>query len=120
MSKKRSITLIARQLRKNQTPEENLLWKHLRNRKLNRLKFLRQFPIVYDIDFQGNKQFFIADFYCSEKKLVIELDGKIHDFQKEYDEFRSSILRDLGLKVLRIKNEELENLKVVLRKIIES
>ena len=51
--------------------------------------------------------FFIPDFYCAEKKLVIELDGKIHDFQKQKDQDREAILRDLGLNILRIKNDEI-------------
>jgi very-short-patch-repair endonuclease len=117
MEEKKTITQLARDLRKNQTNSEKILWQNLRARKLNDLKFNRQFPIVYGRNFDGTSHFFIADFYCHEKKLVIELDGKIHDFQKEYDKERDSILNQLGLDVIRIKNEELENISQVLEKI---
>lgn len=59
----------AKELRKSMTIAEKILWKHLRNNKLNGLKFRRQHPL--DI--------FIADFYCHPKRLIIELDGGIHD-----------------------------------------
>jgi leucyl-tRNA synthetase len=68
---------------------------------------LRQHPIVYG----GNKDredFFVADFYCHEKKLVIELDGGIHNEQKLYDENRDEIINELGIHVLRMKNEIME------------
>lgn len=98
------------------TPEEKLLWANLRNRKFKGLKFLRQHPIVYDrINFKP--LYFIADFYCAEKKIVIELDGKIHDFQKDYDDRRDKIVSNSGLTVLRIKNEEMEDVSLVLKKI---
>jgi len=117
MEERKNITQLARDLRKNQTSSEKILWMNLRNRKLNGFKFNRQFPIVYGRDFNGTSHFFIADFYCHEKKLVIELDGKIHNFQKEYDKERDSIINQLGLNVIRIKNEELENISKVLEKI---
>ncbi len=106
----------ARNLRKNMTPEEKLLWANLRNRRLLGLKFLRQHPIVYET-INYKPLYFIADFYCAEKRLIIEVDGKIHDFQKDYDERRDEILSNAGLKVLRIKNEELEEVSLVLQKI---
>ena len=56
----------------------------------------------------------IAD---SQEKLIVELDGKIHEFQKEYDKERDFILNQLGISVIRIKNEELENISKVLKKI---
>jgi leucyl-tRNA synthetase len=59
----------------------------------------------------------VADFYCYEKKAVIELDGPVHEKTEEYDDFRDSELQDLGLRVLRIKNEELENMNEVLKRI---
>lgn len=107
----------ARELRKNPTPAENLLWKHLRKRQLLNCKFLRQYPIVYK---QRNRRrfFFIADFYCSEKKLVIELDGKIHDFKKNYDYNRDLVLSELQLTTLRIRNEELKNIEKVKEQIL--
>lgn len=99
------IIKLARKLRQKQTPEETILWKYLRNRKLLGKKFLRQHPIIYD-EYMGDASFFIADYYCHEYKLVLEIDGKIHDFQKERDRQRDQIAIDYGLKVLRIRNEE--------------
>ncbi len=106
----------ARKLRKEMTPEEKVLWAYLRNRRFKGLKFLRQHPIIYE-RINNKPLYFIADFYCAEKKLVIEVDGEIHDFQKDYDERRDEILTNAGLTVLRIKNEELENVSLLLRKI---
>jgi leucyl-tRNA synthetase len=106
----------ARELRQKMTDAESLLWINLRNRKFHGLKFLRQHPIVYDM--HNNKPlYFIADFYCAERKLIIEVDGKIHDFQKEEDQHREEILKSLKLTVLQIKNEEVGNVRAVLDKI---
>jgi very-short-patch-repair endonuclease len=117
MAIKKFMVDLSRSLRKNQTPEEARLWRYLRKRKLKNLKFLRQHPIVVGGS-EFRPEFFIADFYCAEKRLVIELDGEIHDFQKEYDQDRDSIMRELGLRVLRIRNSEIEDLDSVLRKIL--
>jgi very-short-patch-repair endonuclease len=106
----------SRKLRSNLTESEKKLWKELRNRKLEGYKFLRQHPIIYKADYKG-LNYFVADFYCNEKKAVIELDGPIHDSNVEYDEFRDSELKDLGIKILRIKNEDLNNMKEVLQRI---
>ncbi len=116
MSKRQTIEL-ARQLRRGATKEEQVLWQLLRNRKLNGLKFNRQHPIIYGVDGHNDK-FFVADFYCAAKKLVIELDGKMHDFQIEYDQNRTAVLNSLGLTVLRIKNEVFKD-KFEVLKIIE-
>ncbi|MDP4224517.1 MAG: DUF559 domain-containing protein [Bacteroidota bacterium] len=107
----------AQDLRRNMTDSEKLLWKELRNRKLSGYKFLRQHPILY----QGNLKrfnYFVADFYCDEKKTIIELDGPIHETSEEYDQFRDSELKSKGLHILRIRNEELKNLDKTLEKII--
>ena len=99
-----------RELRQESTEAEKLLWAELRNKKLNGLKFRRQHPIDK----------FVADFYCHEKKIVIELDGSIHDekINKEYDEARTAMLAGLNVIVLRFKNEDItNNLKEVLKKI---
>lgn len=84
-----------------------MLWQRLRARKINGLKFLRQYPVVYQ-SINHQLFYFIADFYCAEKKLVIELDGKIHEQTKEYDENRDFILNEMKLNVVRFKNEEIE------------
>ena len=115
-SRKRIIEL-ARELRKNSTPAEKLLWTELRNRQLNRAKFFRQHPLIYEED-RGRLHFFIADFYCAEFKLVIELDGKIHEKQKYYDRERDLIIERLGLKVVRFKNEETDDMGTLLGKIV--
>jgi very-short-patch-repair endonuclease len=109
------ITETVRLLRRDQTSSENILWQILRNRKFEGKKFVRQHPIK--VEYQGKIRFFIADFYCHEKKLVIELDGKIHEKQKEYDEYRTLMINQLGIQVYRIKNEELKNLAVVTAKL---
>ena len=106
----------ARALRRKSTPSESILWQKLRNRKLNGAKFHRQHAIKFIFD--GRKRFFVADFYCSEHKLVIEIDGEIHDRQKDYDEMRTYIMNTHGIKVIRFKNEEVEyNCETVMMKI---
>ena len=99
-------------LKKSMTEAEIILWKNLRNRKLCGLKFRRQHPI--DI--------FIADFYCHEKKLIIEVDGGIHEneAQKEYDEGRTYELVEKGYKIIRFRNEEIMvNIDYVLNSITD-
>ncbi len=102
-----------RKLRQQSTPSEKQLWNALRNRQFKGVKFMRQYPLTFEID--GFKRFFITDFCCHEYRLVIEIDGKIHERQKDYDELRTYIIKRLGYKVIRFKNEEvLENLDSVL------
>lgn len=98
------------------TPAEKILWKILRNRRFRGYKFLRQHPIIYD-NIESQPKYFIPDFYCTQKKVIIELDGKIHDFQKDYDERREEILINMGLRIIRFKNEELKNLNALLKKL---
>lgn len=87
----------ARQLRKDQTDAESVLWKLLRNRQLLGYKFRRQhtFPP------------YILDFYCVDKKLVIELDGGQHLEREVYDKQRTEFLEAHGIKVLRFWNDEI-------------
>ena len=106
----------ARELRKNQTPEERVLWEYLRKHKLQGFKFLRQHPIIYESN-KNEHFFFIPDFYCAKAKLIVELDGEIHKKTIEYDINRDLILKSMGLKILRIKNSELKDITTVLRKI---
>lgn len=101
----RTILSFARELRKNQTPSEKLFWEKVRNRRLFNRKINRQFIIEHS-NILGIKQFFIADFYCHEKKLIMELDGKIHENQIGYDLERKGILEQMGFKIIRLKNEE--------------
>lgn len=104
-----------RELRSNMTESEILLWGILRNRKFHGLKFLRQHPIVYKADYRG-LNYFVADFYCHEKKAIIELDGPVHDLSEDYDNFRDDELKRMGIITLRIKNEELSDIEKVLKK----
>jgi very-short-patch-repair endonuclease len=110
------ITLLARDLRKNQTPSEKIFWEILRKRNLLGYKFLRQHPIFYRID-KGWVEFYIADFYCNKLKLVFELDGEIHTGRKEYDSERDAKLLSKGIVVIRILNKELDNMDLLLEKI---
>lgn len=100
-------------LKRDMTKAEKLLWKAIRNKKLNGIKFRRQHPIGQ----------FIADFYCHEEKLVIEVDGDIHNELaiQERDEGRTYMMEQLDLRVIRFKNDEVvNNLKDVLEKIKKS
>ncbi len=115
----RQIILLARNLRKDMTPSEKLLWELLRRKSLSGYRFLRQHPLVYRIDKQWI-DFFIADFYSHELSLVIEVDGPVHLKQKEYDHERDSKLSAKGISVLRLKNEELEDTCSLRKKIIEN
>ncbi|HUS01980.1 MAG TPA: endonuclease domain-containing protein [Chitinophagaceae bacterium] len=90
----------AKELRKNMTHAESILWAHLKT-KPNGLKFRRQHPLGI----------YIADFYCHKLKLVIELDGKIHDNEEVIlnDEIRQKLMEKDGLTVIRFKNNEILN-----------
>lgn len=102
------IEAAAKQLRQTQTPAEQKLWQALRGRKLNGLKFRRQHPIGH----------FIVDFYCPECKLIVEVDGKIHDSQQDYDTTRTKHLEAYGYRVIRCQNQDvMTNLEVVLETI---
>jgi very-short-patch-repair endonuclease len=118
MSKKLPVQIeFARELRKNQTPQEKLMWANLRNRKLLGFKFLRQHPMLVHKELNTNV-FYIADFYCAEKKLVVEIDGGIHENQKEYDEARDMAMKEYGLEVMRFTNEQVDkNVSWVLEEI---
>jgi very-short-patch-repair endonuclease len=89
-----------RELRSNQTKVEEVLWWYLRDRKMG-VKFRRQHSL------SG----YILDFYCADKKIIIELDGEIHDAkeEKEYDVIRDKYFKGLGYIILRFKNREIEN-----------
>ncbi len=102
----------AEELRSRMTPAEEILWKHIHINEW-KLKFRRQHPIWN----------YIADFYCHKVKLVIELDGKIHELDevKENDLIREQHLKEFGLTVLRFKNEEVfKNINYVLSTISET
>ncbi len=94
----------ARELRRNQTKAETVFWSKVRNRKFHGFKFNRQFIIEHE-----NAHFFIADFHCYERKLIVQVDGKIHLKRVEEDKSRDIILSDLGYTTLRFKNDEVLN-----------
>jgi very-short-patch-repair endonuclease len=97
----------AEELRNNMTETEQVLWEKIQKSQLG-VRFKAQHPI----------ERFIADFYCHKAKLVIEIDGKIHDFQKEYDSGREAELEKYGLKIIRFTNDEvLNNIDWVIEKI---
>jgi very-short-patch-repair endonuclease len=105
-----------RELRKKSTSSERLLWQAVRNRKVLGKKFYRQYPIMFK--YMDKERFFIADFFCYESRLVIEIDGKKHDDQKDYDELRTHVINHLGIEVVRFKNDEIDNdLNRVLRRL---
>jgi very-short-patch-repair endonuclease len=107
----KEIEQAARLLRKNMTMAENILWEELRNRQILGFKFRRQHPI-------GN---FIVDFYCPQLKLIIEVDGSIHDNQREYDQCRSEKLKEFVHYVLRFTNDQvIDDLPKVLEKITQT
>lgn len=102
---KRKTVETARQLRKEPTRSEHILWQALRGKKLDGIKFRRQQPI-------GN---FIVDFYNSVYRLVVEVDGSVHDSQAVADHARQEVLEQLGLNVLRVRSEDVEkNLPFIL------
>jgi very-short-patch-repair endonuclease len=86
----------ARQMRRKPTPAEDKLWQRIRNKQILNFKFRRQHTI--------NK--FIVDFYCGEAQLIIEVDGKIHEYTQEQDAIRQEFLESLGFKVIRFTNDE--------------
>ena len=92
------------------TPAEKFLWNELRANKLG-FHFRRQQVTVG----------FIVDFYCHKAALVIEVDGDVHELQQDEDARRERVLTDLGLRIVRFRNEDiLKDLSMVLEKIKES
>ncbi len=93
----------ARWLRKNQTLAEKKFWSVVRNKQILGFKFLRQYPVYFE--WENKTRFFIADFYCDSLKLVVEIDGGIHEQQKDYDILREKIIQSKNLRIVRINNE---------------
>ena len=105
----KTILAFARHMRKNPTPAENYFWNKVLNRSFHGFKFYRQY-IIESASFNGDKSFYIGDFYCHNRKVIIELDGSIHLQQLGYDKLRENDLIEMGYNILRFKNEEvLEN-----------
>ena len=89
---------LARELRQQATPAEAALWQAIRNRQLSGRKFRRQVPIGA----------FVVDFYCASERLVVEVDGPIHDSQPGADQLRQELLEALGIRFVRLANQEVE------------
>jgi len=99
----------AKNLRRIMTPAERLLWHALRNNRLHGLHFRRQQVIAG----------FVADFYCHAASLVVEVDGPVHERRAQGDVERDAVLSGMGLRVLRVRNEEVfSDLTGVMRRII--
>lgn len=99
----------AQDLRKRETEAEKILWEKLSNKQLG-VKFRRQHPLYR----------FVVDFYCHELQLVVEVDCSTHDLaeQANYDEFRTMLINQLDIKVIRFRNDEVfEELDKVLETI---
>ena len=100
----------AKELRREMTPAEKILWKQVKANKLHGLHFRRQ-QIIHG---------YFADFYCHQHELIVEVDGPIHDLQREYDVEREDYLKALGFRIIRFTNEEVaKDLNGVLQKIVE-
>ncbi len=110
----KKIILVARENRHTPTDAERILWDPLRARRLAGLRFYRQRVI-------GS---FIADFYCASARLIVEVDGDIHDYQTDYDEVRTQKLEESGHKVIRFRNEavsrDLENVLIQIAMVAKS
>jgi very-short-patch-repair endonuclease len=105
---KEEIAQRARELRREMTLEERILWQRLRTNRLGGFHFRRQQAIEH----------FIVDFYCHAAALIVEVDGSIHQQQAEYDAERDRILTARGFRVMRVRNEDVErDLEGVLERI---
>jgi very-short-patch-repair endonuclease len=89
---KQKMTEVARRFRKEPTTSEDVLWQAIRR------KFRRQQPIGV----------FVVDFYCHTEQLIVEVDGLIHESQREHDQQRQELLESLGLRMVRITSEQVE------------
>ena len=96
---RRQVRRAARDLRRESTRSEALLWQALRNRKLGGVKFRRQRPIGP----------FVVDFFCPEERLVVEIDGPIHKGQSGADQERQQALEASGLRVIRVRAADVES-----------
>jgi very-short-patch-repair endonuclease len=96
---------VARQFRKQPTASEALLWQALRGRRLAGRKFRRQQPIGP----------FVVDYFCAAERLIVEVDGLVHEMQRDADAARQELLESLGLRFVRVTTCQVEeNLDAVL------
>jgi len=101
---------IARELRNNMTPSEVILWNYLKTDALW-VRFLRQKPIYVYTEDNGHDRFIIADFYCWERKIVIEVDGSIHNIPEvlHLDIHKQELLQKKWIQVIRFTNNQIQN-----------
>jgi len=103
--------VFSRELRKEQTPEEAIVWEQLRNRKFMDLKFRRQHVI------EG----FVVDFFCNKLRLAIEIDGAVHNKQKDYDALRQMLIESKDIRFIRVTNDEVHrDINILLKRIKEN
>ena len=101
----------AKEMRREITPAENILWQRLRKNQLSGFHFRRQQVI------DG----FIVDFYCHATSLIVEIDGGIHETQQEQDAEREAHLISRGFRILRVTNDQVNNdIEGVLQEILEN
>ena len=101
---------LRQQLRQNLTPAEAFLWNQIKSRKFEGKRFTKQHSIGH----------YIVDFYCASEKLIIELDGEVHNnpTSQDYDLIRMKDLNALGYRIIRFENKMVfENLASVLKEI---
>ncbi len=104
-------TQFARQLRKQSTRAEDILWARLRGLRFHAAKFKRQVPFDR----------YVVDFYCHAAKLVVEIDGRQHEWVAGCDEGRTEVLERMGLRVIRFQNDEVcGDLESALERILEA
>jgi very-short-patch-repair endonuclease len=99
MKPKLEKVLLARKFRREPTESEKIFWEAIKAKKFLGLKFRRQVVI------EG----FIVDFICYKYNLVIEIDGDIHKYQREYDSEREKNIKRLGYNIFKISAKEVEN-----------
>ena len=90
---------LAREQRRNLTESEELLWLKLRNKQLHGKRFRCQHPVYR----------YILDFYCHEAMLAVEIDGDIHKYRKEYDNYRDEFMKNIGITTIRFSANEVIN-----------
>lgn len=113
----------ARDLRKNMTPSEKILWDEIRRWKILEKQFQKQKPIFLYEENSWFPRYIIADFVCLDTKLIIELDGSIHDIPEVLllDKHKEELLQQRWFKIIRFTNEQVMNdISKVLEEIKES
>ena len=100
---------LARDLRKNMTLSEVLLWNELKQKRMLGYDFDRQRPI-------GN---YIVDFFCKELSLAVEIDGDTHIYKYDYDDERQRIIEKMGVRFLRFEDIEVKKNMLNVLRVIE-